>query len=405
LSDSARSALADVFRDEAGRLTAALVRKLGDFDLAEELVQDALLQALEHWPAEGVPERPGAWLMTTARRLAIDRWRREQRYQDKLVLLLADEPAGDAEVDDRLRLIFTCCHPAINRGAQLALTLRAVAGLTTREIARAFVTSEATVAQRIVRAKRKIVDARIPYRLPAPDELAVRLDEVLAVIYLVFNEGYLATSERPARSELAFEAEGLGHMLTTLLPAEPEPVGLLALIRFHRARAAARFDRAGALILLPDQDRSLWDREIIGGARRLLDRAIAMGRPGPYQVQALIAASHAGAKSWEATDWPRIIGLYELLERFWPSPVVRLNRAIAIEHVEGAAAALAEVTALAAELDGYHLYHATRAELLRKLGRAAEARGADARALALTENPAERELLEGRLIAGTPGAA
>jgi RNA polymerase sigma-70 factor (ECF subfamily) len=241
--------------------------------------------------------------------------------------------------------------------------------------------------------------------VPAPDELAVRLDEVLAVIYLVFNEGYLATSERPARSELAFEAEGLGHMLTTLLPAEPEPVGLLALIRFHRARAAARFDRAGALILLPDQDRSLWDREIIGGARRLLDRAIAMGRPGPYQVQALIAASHAGAKSWEATDWPRIIGLYELLERFWPSPVVRLNRAIAIEHVEGAAAALAEVTALAAELDGYHLYHATRAELLRKLGRAAEARGADARALALTENPAERELLEGRLIAGTPGAA
>jgi RNA polymerase sigma-70 factor (ECF subfamily) len=405
LSDSARSALADVFRDEAGRLTASLVRRLGDFDLAEELVQDALLQALEHWPKEGVPERPGAWLMTTARRLAVDRWRRQQRYQDKLVLLLANEPAGEPEVDDRLRLIFTCCHPAINRGAQLALTLRAVAGLTTREIARAFVTSEATVAQRIVRAKRKIVDAAIPYRMPAPEELASRLNEVLAVIYLVFNEGYLATSQRPARLELTDEAEALANMLTTLLPGEPEPVGLLALIRFHRARAAARFDQAGSLILLPDQNRKLWDREIIANARRLLDRALAMGRPGPYQVQGLIAASHAAAKSWEATDWPRIIGLYELLERFWPSPVVRLNRAIAIEHVEGAAAALADVNALAAELAGYHLYHATRAELLRKLGRAAEAHSADARALALTANPAERELLENRLIGGSPGAA
>jgi len=401
LSDSARSALADVFREQAGRLTAALVRKLGDFDLAEELVQDALLAALEHWPREGVPDRPGAWLMTTARRLAVDRWRRQQRYQEKLTLLFAAEAADEPEVDDRLRLIFTCCHPAINREAQLALTLRAVAGLTTREIARAFVTSEATVAQRIVRAKRKIVEARIPYRIPAPDELAARLKEVLAVVYLLFNEGYLATSEVPSRPVLTEEAEALAGMLANLLPGEPEAIGLLALIRFHRARATARFDAAGTLVLLPDQDRRLWNREAIADARRLLDRALAMGRPGPYQVQGLIAASHAAATTWEATDWPRIVGLYELLERFWPSPVVRLNRAIALEHVEGAAAALADVTALATELDGYHLYHATRAELLRKLGRTVEARSADARALALTTNPAERELLENRLLASS----
>jgi RNA polymerase sigma-70 factor (ECF subfamily) len=400
LSDSARSALADVFRDEAGRLTAALVRRLGEFDLAEELVQDSLLVALEHWPREGVPDRPGAWLMTTARRLAVDRWRRQQRYQEKLALLLAAEP-DVPEVDDRLRLIFTCCHPAINREAQLALTLRAVAGLTTPEIARAFVTSEATVAQRIVRAKRKIVDAQIPYRVPAPEELTARLGEVLVVIYLIFNEGYLATSDQPSRPVLTDEAEALASMLTTLVPSEPEAIGLLALIRFHRARAAARFDRAGALVLLTDQNRNLWDREAIAGARRILDRALALGRPGPYQVQGLIAATHAAAKSWEETDWPRIAGLYELLERFWPSPVVRLNRAIAIDHVEGAAAALADVNALAAELDGYYLYHATRAELLRKLGRTVEARSADVRALALTTNPAERDLLERRLIAAS----
>jgi len=400
LSDSARSALAEVFRDEAGRLTAALVRRLGDFDLAEELVQDSLLVALEHWPREGVPDRPGAWLMTTARRLAVDRWRRQQRYQEKLALLLAAEP-DVPEVDDRLRLIFMCCHPAINREAQLALTLRAVAGLTTPEIARAFVTSEATVAQRIVRAKRKIVDAQIPYRVPAPEDLTARLGEVLVVLYLIFNEGYLATSDLPSRPVLTDEAEALASMLTTLVPSEPEAIGLLALIRFHRARAAARFDRAGALVLLTDQNRNLWDREAIAGARRLLDRALALGRPGPYQVQGLIAATHAAAKSWEETDWPRIAGLYELLERFWPSPVVRLNRAIAIDHVEGAAAALADLNSLAAELDGYYLYHATRAELLRKLGRTVEARSADVRALALTANPAERDLLERRLIAAS----
>jgi RNA polymerase sigma factor (sigma-70 family) len=393
------AALARVFREEAGRLTASLVRLLGDFDKAEDLVQDAILAALDHWPREGIPDRPGAWLLTAARRKAVDRWRREARYWEKLALL-DPSPVLDAvqEMDDRLRLIFTCCHPALAREAQLALTLRAVCGLTTAEIARAFLTGEATVAQRIVRAKRKIVAAGIPYRVPQGEELRDRLDEVLTVLYLLFNEGYLATGgESAARRELAQDAEWLAGLLVRLLPDEPEALGLLALIRLHQARATARFDAAGGIVLLRDQDRRLWDRAAIAGAGDLLVRALKMARPGPYQTQAAIAACHAEAPSWEATDWLEIALLYMRLLRWLPSPVVRLNWAIAWRYVAGPAVALAEVEALGDTLARYHLYHATRAELLRALGRADEARAADQAALGLTSNPAERALLEARL--------
>ena len=401
--DVSRSAtdatLARVFREEAGRLTASLVRLLGDFDQAEDLVQEALLAALDHWPREGIPERPGAWLLTAARRKAVDRWRRETRYWAKLALL-ESSPLSDAgrEIDDRLRLIFTCCHPALAREAQLALTLRAVLGLTTVEIARAFLTSESTIAQRIVRAKRKIVAAGIPYSVPSGPALHARLDDVLTVLYLLFNEGYLATQGTDsARRDLATDAEWLAGLLVQLLPGEPEAEGLLALIRLHQARAAARFDAAGQLVLLRDQDRSRWDHAAIAAAAGLVVRALARQRPGPYQVQAAIAACHAEARTWEATDWPQICLLYGQLMRLAPSPVVRLNATIAWRYLVGPGAALAAVESLAPELSGYHLYHATRAELLRALDRADEARAADAQALALTTNRAERALLESRL--------
>jgi len=380
-------------------LTAALMRVMGNFDLAEELVQEALLEAIQHWPKTGIPDRPGAWLFTTARRKAIDQARRDARYKEKLVLLEGAAMSLDAaEGDDRLRLIFTCCHPALSREAQLALTLRAVAGLTTVEIARAFITSEATIAQRIVRAKRKIVDAGIPYRIPQDADLAERLQEVLAVLYLMFNEGYLATGgEAATRRDLAEDAAWLAGLLVRLMPREPEALGLLALMRLHLARNDARFDAAGQLVLLQDQDRQKWDRDRIASATALLDRAAALGRPGPYQLQAAIAASHAEAPSWEETDWNEVIALYDALLAFTPSPVVRLNRAIARRHVSGPGVALAEVDATAPELDGYYLFHATRAELLRELGRAVEAHEALERALPLTQNPAERALLERRL--------
>jgi RNA polymerase sigma-70 factor (ECF subfamily) len=393
------AALAKVFREETGRLVAGLVRFLGDFDLAEELVQEALLSALETWPRSGIPDNPAAWLTTTARRKAIDRLRRESRYRDKLVLLAGSPAPAASHPDDRLRLIFTCCHPALAREAQLALTLRAVCGLTTAQIARAFLATEPAMAQRIVRAKRKIVEAGIPYRVPAQEDLTGRLREVLAVLYLLFNEGYLASGgPSPDRRDLSADAEWLASLLARLLPDEPEVLGLVALMRLHLARAAGRFDGEGRLILLPDQDRSAWDRDAIAAAGRLVEQAAALGRPGPYQLQAAIAALHAEAPSFAETDWEEIVAIYSLLLLHQPSPVVRLNRAIALRHLEGPAAALAEVDAVAAELAAYHLLHAARAELLRDLGRSEEARAADQAALRLTQNPAERELLRQRLL-------
>ena len=395
---TAESAISRVFREEAGRLVGSLVRRVGDFDLAEELVQDAMVEALEHWPVTGVPANPGAWLALTARRKALDRVRRHTRLAEKLRLVAVSE-APSEESDDRLRLIFTCCHPALAREAQVALTLRAVAGLTTAEIAHAFLAQEPAVAQRIVRAKRKIVRTGIAYRVPSGADLTERLGEVLAVLYLMFNEGYLATAgPPPTRPRLAEDAEWLCGLLVRLMPGEPEPPGLLALMRLHRARALARFDPFGELVLLEDQDRALWDAALIAEAGALIERAASMRRPGPYQLQAAIAAVHAESPSWEATDWRQIAGLYGLLLRHLDTPVVRLNLAIAVSHVDGPERALALVDELAAALDGYHLYHASRGDLLRKLGRQEESRAAHRRALELTANPAERSLLERKLV-------
>ena len=387
--------LARVVRDHAGRLAASLVHLVGDFTAAEDLVQDAIEAALTHWPLEGIPDRPDAWLYTVARRRGLDVLRRENRHRDKLALV--PWPA-EPRPDDRLRLIFTCCHPALPRAAQVALTLRVVCGLTTAQIAKAFLIPESTVGQRITRAKRKISDAGIPYRIPSPDELAGRLAEVLAVIYLLCNEGYLSSGDQQVQArDLTDDAEFLAALLHNLMPTEPEVAGLLALIRLHRARAAARFDHNNEIIQLQHQDRSRWDHEAIADATRLIARAAALRRPGPYQLQAAIVACHAEAERWEDTDWTQIAVLYDMLLHTAPSPVARLHRAIALRYVTGPASALSEVDALADELTDYHLFHATRAELLRDLGRAEEARDADRRALELTANPAEQSLLRQRL--------
>jgi RNA polymerase sigma-70 factor (ECF subfamily) len=398
-TDPARAAdphdeLARVVREHAGRLAAALVRLIGDFPAAEDLVQDAVVAALQRWPVDGIPDRPDAWLFTVARRRGLDVLRRESRYREKLAQVQWPVPP---EPDERLRLIFTCCHPALPRSAQVALTLRVVCGLTTAQIGRAFLVPETTVAQRITRAKRKIADAGIPYRLPADADLRDRTTEVLTVVYLMLNEGYLSTGGAVHSQRLVDDAEWLAALLHELLPDEPEVAGLLALIRLHRARAGGRFDGDGGLVLLADQDRSRWDHTAIADAVALLTRTARRHQPGPYQLQAAIVACHAEAERWEDTDWEQIVLLYDMLLALTPSPVTRLHRAVALRYTAGPAEALRELDELAGRLDDYHLFHATRAGLLRDLGRPAQARAADERALRLTSNPAEQAILHERL--------
>jgi RNA polymerase sigma factor (sigma-70 family) len=391
-----------LYRDEATRIRAALAVRLGDVGLAEEAVQDAFIEAIEHWRDGQIPPNPGGWLATTARRKAIDRLRRARAGQAKLALLAATTTdswdGADAADDDLLGMIFACCHPALPRESQIALTLRAVCGLTTAEIAAAFLATEPAMTQRLLRARKALQASRADVRVPDPDQLAGRLAEVLAVVYLVFNEGYLASAGRqPARRDLAAQAVSLTRLLHRLMPREPEVLGLLALLLLHESRAATRFDGWGRMVRLAEQDRARWDRALITEATRLLDRALALRGPGPYQVQAAIAALHAQAPDYEQTDWAQIRLLYDRLQALAPSPVVLLNRAVATRYVLGPEAALAEIAPLAEALDGYRLYHALRAGLLAGLGREEEAKQASDRALALAANPAERELLARRL--------
>jgi RNA polymerase sigma-70 factor (ECF subfamily) len=400
----ADTALADVVRREAGRIVSTIHRQVADFDVAEEAVHEAVLSALRSWRRDGVPDRPGAWLVVAARRNAIDMLRRNAR-QDRLARVWGDQIPGPAEPvgdqppdDDRLPLLFACCHPSLAVEARIALTLRAVVGLTTAEIARAFLVPESTLAQRIVRAKRKIVRAGIPLRVPDADQLPGRLDDVLTVACLSYNAGYL---RRPGddgnERRIAADAVWLSGLVAKSLPDEPEAWGLLALLTLLEARAPARFDERGALVLLPDQDRTRWDRRAIADADAMLVRAAAMGRTGRYQLQAAIAACHTTAPTSEETDWLQIVTLYDLLVHRDPSPVVRLNRAVALSHLEGPAAALRQLDEFAEALSMYHLLHSTRGYLLRALGRDAEAADAYRTALELAANPVEQDLLRTRI--------